>query len=154
MEAYFTDSSAVVKRYVQENGSAWVSGLFAATPTNEISIVAISTVEVVSAISRRVRGGMTSEADAASACALFLADLAADHQIFDVTDVLLRQAIHLARVYRLRGCDAVQLAAANEVNRLRIAAGLSPVIFVSADNELNTAARSEGLAVGDSNAHP
>ena len=71
MALIFMDSSAVVKRYVQETGSRWISGLFTATPADEITIVALTGVEVVAAITRRVRGGTLTPADAASSCALF-----------------------------------------------------------------------------------
>ncbi len=154
MALIFMDSSAVVKRYVQETGSVWVSGLFTAAPANEITVVALTGVEVVAAITRRVRGGTISPVDAASSCALFLADLGPDYQVVAVTDALLSQAIRLAQFYGLRGYDAVQLAAANEVSRLRVTAGAAPIIFVSADQELNAAAQSEGLVVDDPNAHP
>ena len=118
MAGYFTDSSAVVKRYVQEIGSAWVENLFSAMPGNEIAIVEITCVEVVSAITRRSRGGTITITDANVSCNLFLADLNTDYQIIAVTDILLRQAIYLARTHGLRGYDAVQLAAGLEVNRL------------------------------------
>lgn len=153
MAVYFTDSSAVVKRYVQEVGSAWVDSLFTATPANTVVIVATTGVEVVAAITRRARGGTVTQADAASSSALFLADLRTDYRIVAVTDDLLREAIRLAQRYGLRGYDAVQLAAGNEANRLRAATGLSPIIFVSADQELNAAARSEGLVVDKPNNH-
>ena len=153
MALIFTDTSAVVKRYVQETGSVWVSSLFTAVPTNRVAVVSITSVEVVAAITRRVRGGTITQADATSACALFLADLNTDYRIVPITDDLLRQAIRLAQLYSLRGYDAVQLAAANEVSRLRVTAGATPVIFVSADKELNAAALGEGLTVDDPNAH-
>ena len=153
MALIFADSSAVVKRYVQETGSVWVGGLFSAFPANEITIVAINGVEVVAAITRRVRGGTITPADAASSCALFLSDLSADYEVVAVSDALLRQAIHLAQIHSLRGYDAVQLAAGVETNRLLVSANLPPLIFVSADKELNAAALSEGLSVDDPNAH-
>lgn len=153
MATYFTDSSAAAKRYLLETGSRWVKGLFTATPPNEVFVVATTGVEVAAAITRRGRGGTISPTDAAAFCTLFLTDLSQDYQSVDVTDSLLRQAIQLARRHGLRGYDAVQLAAALEVNRVRVAAGLLPIIFVSADNELNAAAQSEGLAVDDPNAH-
>ena len=153
MAVYFTDSSAVVKRYVQETGSVWVSGLFTAAPANSIAVVSITSVKVVAAITRRVHSGTITQADATSSCALFLADLNTDYRVVPITDALLRQAIQLAQLYSLRGYDAVQLAAANEVSRLRVTAGATPLIFVSADNELNAAARNEGLSMDDPNAH-
>ncbi len=154
MVVYFTDSSAVVKRYVQEVGSAWVDSLFTSVPANTVVIVATTSVEVVAAITRRARGGTIIQADAASSCALFLADLSVDYRVVPVIDALLREAIRLAQLYGLRGYDAVQLAAGVEANRLRVGAGLPPLIFVSADNELNAAAVSGGLVVDNPNAHP
>ena len=154
MAAYFTDSSAATKRYLTETGSRWVKGLFTANPPNVFFAAATMGVEVVAAITRRARSGTISPANAAAFCAIFLSDLRADYRATPVTDVLLGEAIRLAQLYGLRGYDAVQLAAANEVSRLRVVAGAAPVTFVSADKELNAAALGEGLAVDDPNAHP
>jgi len=53
----------------------------------------------------------------------------------------------------LRAYDAVQFAAAQQVNMAYIAQGLPSVTFVSADHKLNAAALTEGLAVDDPNLH-
>ena len=153
MSIYFTDSSAVVKRYLRETGSGWVQGLFASALPNEFYAVATVGVEVVAAITRRVRGGTISQADAVAFCALFLSDLGTDYGVIPVSDTLLREAIRLAQLYGLRGYDAIQLAAANQISRLRVTTATTPLIFVSADKELNAAASGEGLAVADPNAH-
>ena len=76
-----------------------------------------------------------------------------DYEIGAVSDALLGLAIQLAQLHSLRGYDAVQLAAGVETNRLLVTANLSPLIFISADKELDAAARSEGLSVDDPNAH-
>lgn len=153
MAAYFTDSSAATKRYLTESGSGWVKGLFTASPPNAFFAVATMGVEVVAAITRRARSGTIRPASAIAFCTLFLSDLPVDYRVIPVTDVLLVEAVRLARLYGLRGYDAVQLAAANEVSRSRVTTGATPLIFVSADKELNAAARSEGLSVDDPNAH-
>jgi predicted nucleic acid-binding protein len=54
----------------------------------------------------------------------------------------------------LRGYDAVQLATALETNRKRLSDGLSALVFVSADAELNNAAQAEGLEVENPNNYP
>ena len=153
MPAYFTDSSTLVKQYVRERGSAWAS-LFASFPHDDVHIVAVTPVEIVAALMRRARSGTMTEPDARAACAQFLADLPLDYQVVEVTDTLVAAAIGLAQRHKLRGYDAVQLAAAIEVNHLRLHVGAAPLLFVSADAELNAAARSEGLTVDDLNAHP
>ena len=54
-------------------------------------------------------------------------------------------SVALGVKHRLRGCDALQLAAAVSLKK---AAG-RPVRFICADEDLNVAARAEGLAVVD-----
>lgn len=61
MSAYFFDSSAVVKRYVNETGTAWVTSILAPTAGHDIYVTRITGVEVVSAIARRGYRGDRSE---------------------------------------------------------------------------------------------
>ena len=60
MAAYFFDSSAIVKRYISETGSGWVTSMSDISTNNRIYIARITAVEVVSAITRRKRGGSLS----------------------------------------------------------------------------------------------
>ena len=46
--AYFFDSSGLVKRYVQETGTAWVRRLTSHNPSTIIYVVRITAVEVTS----------------------------------------------------------------------------------------------------------
>jgi predicted nucleic acid-binding protein len=151
---YFVDSSALVKRYVNETGSVWLSGLVSPAAGNDIYIARITTVEVIAALTRRARGGTIAAADASAACLLFRNDLPHDYEIVEMTETLFKRAMTLAETHGLRGYDAVQLAAACEVNAFCAASGLPPLTLVSADSELNTAATGEGLLVEDPNAHP
>lgn len=59
----------------------------------------------------------------------------------------------LAEMRVLRGYDAVQLAAALEVNAASLSLGMPTVTLVSADTELNAAAAAEGLPIENPNAH-
>ena len=72
----------------------------------------------------------------------------------DLTDAIINEAIRLTDMYALRGYDAVQLATALAANRKRLSDGLSAIIFVCADSELNTAAQAEGLIVENPNNYP
>ena len=60
----------------------------------------------------------------------------------------------LAEARALRGYDAVQLATALELHRLRQEMSLPPLAFVSADGDLNEAAEAEGLLTDNPTAHP
>ena len=74
MAAYFLDTSAVLKRYVQETGTAWVQALAAPTARHSLFVVRITLAETVAAITRRERGATLSPQDAATALADFQLD--------------------------------------------------------------------------------
>jgi uncharacterized protein len=150
---YYFDSSALVKRYVNEKGSTWVCGLFDPSLRHEAFIAAITPVEIVAAITRRARGKTIAQVDAVAACTQFRADLQTSCQVVELTDALLNHAMFLAETYALRGYDAVQLAAALAVNALCTENDLPPLIFVSADGELNAVAAGTGLAIDNPNDH-
>ena len=154
MADYFLDSSALVKRYVSEIGSSWVINLFDPAGSNEIFIAVITGVEIIAAITRRARGRTIAAADAAAACNQFRTDCLSDYQVVEVQESLLQEALSLAETYGLRGYDAVQLAAGCQVNHLCVGSGLPPIIFISADSELNAAAVQEGLLVDNPHLHP
>jgi predicted nucleic acid-binding protein len=150
---YFLDSSALVKRYAQETGSAWVEALTAPPPGNTLYLARITTVEIVAAVTRRQRGETLTAADTARALADFHYDLAHQYRLIEITASLITHAMQLAGTYALRGYDAVQLAAALTVHTAREARGMSRLRLVSADRELNAAAIAEALMVEDPNTH-
>ena len=154
MAIYFIDSSALVKRYINEIGSAWVLGLFDPTLNNEVYIGAITGVEIIAAITRRSRSGSISITDATLIRNQFKTDFQKDYQIIEITETIINSGMVLSETYGLRGYDAIQLAAGRAVNSLCIANGLPPSIFVSADNELNAAVISEGLMIENPNSYP
>lgn len=154
MADYFFDSSGLVKRYVNETGSVWVENTTVSTSGNAIFVANITGVEVVSAIARRVRGGRLSNADAVSAISSLENDLIAEYLLTDISFAVVKSAMSLAKNRGLRGYDAVQLAVALEINQNNLAFNFQPIIFVSADNELNNAALAEGLAVENPNNYP
>ncbi len=154
MPAYFFDTSALVKRYVNETGSAWVDDLTDLAAGNDIYILRMTEVEVTSAVTRRRRGGTLSVTAAATVLAQFRQDLANEYQVVEVTPAILAAAVPLVETHGLRAYDAVQFAAASALNAYRVALSLSDLILVSADQELNAAAATAGLTVEDPNAHP
>lgn len=153
MVAYFFDSSALAKRYVTETGTVWVQSLTDPAAGNIVYVARITLVELVAAISRRRKNGDLTPADADDALTDLRADFVSDYQVIEVTATLVAQAEALAEKHALRGYDAIQLAAAMEVNTAYMAAGQHPVTLVSADLELNTAGIAVGLNVDDPNTH-
>ena len=153
MTTYFCDTSAIVKRYVTETGSAWFTATIDPKAGNYVFIARITFVEVISAISRKERGAHISAPDAATAKKQFETDYSSEFVRVEITENLIHEAAKLAAKHALRGYDAVQLAAALETQAKRAARSLPPLILISADTELNTAAVSEGLTVDDPNNH-
>ncbi len=152
--AFFVDSSALVKRYVLETGTAWVRGLTRQSPSRLIYIAHITAVEVTCAVARRRKGKTLTPPRASSILRRFRQHLAARYIVIEVTPDLLDEAMRLGNAHALRAYDAVQLAAALEVNRSHQADGFGPVTLISADQALNDAATAEGLTVEDPRSHP
>jgi predicted nucleic acid-binding protein len=153
MASYFLDSSAIVKRYVAEPGSLWVASLLIPTLLNRIYVAGIAGAEVVAAISRRAAAGGPARPLLLNAVGVFRADYARRFHVVDVSSALVSAAMDLAERYALRGYDSVQLAAATRINLECLAFG-TYCTLVSADTELNAAARAEGLIVENPNDHP
>ncbi|MDQ3256893.1 MAG: type II toxin-antitoxin system VapC family toxin [Acidobacteriota bacterium] len=153
MAAYFLDSSALVKRYVTETGTAWVNGLLDPAMRHRLYIARITGAEVTAALTRRERGGHLSATAAAAAVASFQHDYTNRLRPVEITAVLITSAIQAARTHGLRGYDAVQLAAALAATRRRVARHLAPLTLVTADLELLAAGVAEGLTTDDPNTH-
>ena len=154
MSLYFFDSSAVVKRYVSEIGTTWVINLHKPSAQNIIYVAQITGVEVVSAISRRLRGNNLTQKSADKAISRFKRDFTNKLRIIRLNDQVIVEAMQLSEKHFLRGYDAVQLAIALELEKRFTAQHFSSITFISADNALNSAAQTEGLAVDNPNNHP
>ena len=154
MADFFLNSSAIVKRYLNETGTAWIRSILNASGGNRGFVARVTGVEVIAAITRRKLGGGLAIEDAAAAVSDFRRDLSNEYWILELSPAVLGRAMDLAEARGLRGYDAVQLAAAKEDFFLRLATNMAPLTFVSADQALNTAANAEGLLVDDPNAHP
>lgn len=154
MATLYLESSALVKRYVQEIGTTWVLGLTDPTVGNRLLIAQVSGVETIAAITLRNRRGSTNAQDAATAIADFRRDFVREYVPIQITLDVVFLGMDVAERHGLRGYDAVQLAAALKAQAGRDARGLSPLTFLSADNALNAAAVAEGLTVDNPNNHP
>jgi len=154
MAAFFFDSSALLKCYIKETGTVWVRGLIDAQPANEILVAQVTGVEIIAAITRRLRAGATGAADAAQAISAFRSDLQSRFEIAALSASLIDDAMDVAELHALRGYDAIQLATALLVEKGMTASGIGPLTLISADVELNQAAQAEGLLTDDPNLHP
>jgi len=154
MSVLFLDSSAITKKYVREIGTAWIVNIFRPKSPDRVYVAEITLVEVISALTRRHRAKSLSSLVYQKVQNRFRRNFEEKFFKIEINLSVIKQAAALAEKHALRGYDAVQLASAVNLHERRQKAGLSPLIFVSADNDLNTAAQAEGLQVDNPNNHP
>jgi uncharacterized protein len=137
---YYVETSALVKLYVREPGTERLLQLAASGAENRLVVLAVSAIEVRSAIRRRERAG-----DLDTKIAALLLDHLRQHvearfvrQV--LSDAVLDCAAEMIDRYALRAYDALQLAGCHV---LRISSGSDVPTFVCADRQLLDAARSE-----------
>jgi predicted nucleic acid-binding protein len=142
MPAYFLDSSALVKGYRLEPGTARVHQILRGS--DPLIIAQISHLEVSSAIVRRAQQSGMSDAQILRALHELDREVSRSFEIIRADDPIIASAVTLTRSRRLRAADALQLASALAVRMRR-----PQLIFVSSDLELNQSAVAEGLSVID-----
>jgi predicted nucleic acid-binding protein len=146
MASYFFDSSALVKNYAAEAGTAWVHQTLNDDLQNNIYVGAITKVEVIAAIQRRAKGGSISEVDAQHASQQFKLDFE-ELIIINISDTIINTAVFFAEKYRLRGYDAVQLSVAQNVAKRIKQTYDENLILVTSDRALLEAALDQGLTI-------
>jgi len=134
----YLDSSALVKLFVTEPGTAEVSR--AVKEAELVGTVTVSRAEVIAALAKAVRVGALSVEEARLARHRFRTEWLHFLRI-QVSDFLIDRAGDLAWTHGLRGYDAVQLAA-SEVWRESLDA---PVSLATFDLKMWKAAEAVGL---------
>ncbi|RLC86009.1 MAG: hypothetical protein DRI37_07445 [Chloroflexi bacterium] len=153
MTTYYVDTSALIKRYVDEVGSDWLRATLNVQPPPSIIVVHLIIVEVTSALTRRIREDTLTPTDYIQVQNAFRADCLNEYEMVTAVGDIIDQANRLLEKHPLRAYDAIHLAAAVVANQQLLAHGFAPLIFLSADDRLNAAAAAEGLAVDNPNDH-
>lgn len=136
----YLDTSALVKLYVREQGSAAV-----VRAVGEVDVVATSRVaypEARAAFARRHREGALSAVGLRRAIQALDTDMSA-FAVIELSEGVAHRAGDLADHHALRGFDAIHLASALELSQMVGA----PPIFYAFDVRLANAAASAGLTV-------
>jgi predicted nucleic acid-binding protein len=136
----YLDTSALVKRYVEEDGSERVDSLWEEAAEVVTSTVAFA--EGMSAFCRKWREGVISETD----CFQTIAEFKSEYLRFalvPITPESNRIVEGLLLKYPLRGFDAIHLASALLIRR----EADFDVTFACFDAALSGAAKGEGLIV-------
>jgi predicted nucleic acid-binding protein len=144
METSFLDTSALVKRYHVEEGTAEIDRIFD-DPDHGLVVSRLGFVEMLSALAMKVRAGNLSSEDHELARKRFLGDVKSRRvSVLRMLVGHFRDAERLVERYaktkRFRTLDALQLGVVIELRRLgRVDA------FVCADEVLCEVARLEGV---------
>jgi len=152
--SYYLDTSALVKAFAREQGTAWAAALVDPAAGHTLYTVRLTGPEMVAALGRKARTGELTAAASAHAVAAFRRSWRRRPNVVAATVVLTDRAMDLAEQHGLRGYDAAHLAAALIIADRQRADGLAPLTFVSADRAQRQAADAEGLPVDDPNAYP
>lgn len=139
----FLDTSALVKLYIEEPGTAWMQDFATAAAAGSLFLSAVASVEIASGFYRLEREGHIAGGAAAELLAVFRADLGWRYVTQPVTDAVLGTAVELIQAHALRAYDAMQLATCRLLARQQKSA--SPR-FISSDRQLLRAAEAEGFA--------
>ncbi|MGH7960783.1 MAG: type II toxin-antitoxin system VapC family toxin [Candidatus Binatia bacterium] len=148
---YFADTSALVKRYLNEVGSAYIHKLVA-TPDNVFYQSFLIPLEMASAFYRRQRMGELSAEELTLVLQAYAAHSHREYALIPHSEMLLNTAGTLIARHPLRALDAIQLAAAFSL-RNSSPAGTPPFAFLSADDRLITVARHDHLLAENPNDH-
>ncbi|MCI0490278.1 MAG: type II toxin-antitoxin system VapC family toxin [Blastocatellia bacterium] len=154
MAIYYADSSVLVKRHVNETGSAWFRVLVDPSAGNEIITSRVSLVEVYSALNRRARESLLSKEDYRQIADDFAAISSAEYALMEFTEAVAERSRLLLERHTLRAYDAIQLASASLADGALQASGLPSLTFLAADDRLLNAATAEGILVDNPNIHP
>lgn len=153
MSHYYLDASALVKRYVDEEGSDWLRANIASVGLPLVFTSRMTIVEVISAFARRVRDGSLSLEEFTIARDAFQGDCLNEYQIMPPTMAVIDLTCALLEKHPLRAYDAIHLATALSAQRFLAAQDYPLITFLSADQRLNQAAEREGLAVDNPSSH-
>ena len=146
MPVFYLDTSAIVKRYLNEPGTQAIDRLFFDETRADTKFYTsfLTTLELTSSILRLVKGGQLGRSVADNILARFRQDSHGTIRILPLTDAILNGAVTVVEQHQLRSADAIHLATAGTIFRL---APESETVLVSSDLELLEAAVGFGMAV-------
>ena len=153
VNAYFLDTSALVKKYMTETGSTWIETLTDAESDNKIILARVTWVETLSAFTRLHRENRIDLNVLNQTINVFKADWESQFQIVEVKKSDYEKAGELLKKHPLRAYDSIQLACALKIHSAFAQTAPQAFTFASADDRLINAAQAEGMQVENPNNH-
>ena len=142
MASVYLDTSALLKLYIEEDGSDRVTRVMEDAEDGQVVILDLTKVEARSAVRRREREGDIAAGDADRVLRQIEDDASSNFLVQPSTSAVIEEAARLIDRHPLRAYDALQLAGC-----LVVREGMpEPVTFICADARLCKVATNEGLA--------
>lgn len=134
----FCDTSALVKLYIDEDGSRQLQALL--IDAEAVAVCRVAWAEAYAALSRRARE-TPEDATVIEQAKVALANDWPRFVVLDIGQQLVELAGEYADMFALRGHESIQLAAASEAGRI----SQTPILFACFDTRLNKAAKLLGM---------
>jgi predicted nucleic acid-binding protein len=146
--ALYLDTSALVKLFAVEDGSALVRGLISGRSTAEsLWVSRLGYTETAVSLARMVPFGRISAADLPRHLGALDSYWEESIQEVELSEDVLRDARQLAQRFPLRTYDAIHLASAREAKRVLRSVFEGELRFLAFDSGLLKAAQSLGFAI-------
>lgn len=147
MAIVYIESSALVKRYLPEQGTEVIDELFDRRTSSEFFVISLpSALEIKSVFVRLAKAGRISDAEVRELLASFWADRTKVSSILPFDNSLVEEASgHLDR-HPVRTLDAVHVASILRVKETAQRSG-ERLIVVACDHEVVQACREENIEV-------
>ena len=146
--ALYLDTSALIKLFVEENGSALVRTLAGGRTGADVLLSSrLGYTEAAVTLARLVHLGRLPTADLASHLSGLEGYWEESIQEIDLSELVVQDARQLAQRYPLRTYDAIHLASAREAKRMMKDVFDGEVQFLAFDTGLVRAARQLGFSI-------
>lgn len=143
MQYAFFDTSALVKRYYEEQGTETVDSIVEGDDATVV-VTSLSIVEAVSAFRRKHKAEEISRTAVDELVAVFFEEALAEFAILPMRETLFDRSLDLILDDDLRTLDSLQLSAA-----FVLRSAVDDVVFVCADEELVAVAEQKGFETID-----
>ncbi|QVL45616.1 MAG: type II toxin-antitoxin system VapC family toxin [Methylophilaceae bacterium] len=135
----FCDTSALIKLYIDEDGSSELK--IRLQESEAVAVCRIAWAEAYAALSRRARE-LPADVDNIEQAKVALAADWPHFVVLEIDQPLVERAGEYADTFALRGYDSIQLAAAFEAGSV----SQTPIFFACFDSRLNKAAKLLGMS--------
>ena len=149
MYYFYFDASALVKRYIREDGSNKINFLFDNLPLSQFKCLTIGAAEVFWVCVRKKNDGRMTPYEFTHAVANLNREVTSDTSNFrteSVPDALVWASLNLVETYSLNSVDAMVLHSALDV-AVKLRSTGDTLVFVASDQRLLRAASNEGLLI-------